>query len=65
MTNFERIKSMDIDELSNVLYDANDRVCFENCKEGTGNKYQCPLGDITCEDCKKCIREWLESEVTG
>ena len=39
MTNYDRIKAMSVEELADVLYDANDKICFENCSASTGNKF--------------------------
>lgn len=65
MTNYDNIKAMSVEELADVLYDANDKICFENCSASTGNKFSCPLGDnLNISDCKKCIKKWLESEVS-
>lgn len=65
MTNYDRIKAMSVEELADVLYDVNDQICFENCSASTGNKFSCPLGDnLNISDCKKCIKKWLESEVS-
>ena len=64
MTNFENIKAMDIDELSEVLYSGVDKICFENCTRLTGNKFECPIkNDTSPEQCKACAKQWLESEV--
>ena len=64
-TNYDNIKAMSVEELADVLYDANDKICFENCSASTGNKFSCPLGDnLNISDCKKCIKKWLESEVS-
>lgn len=55
---------MSIEELADVLYDANDKICFENCSASTGNKFSCPFGEnVDVSECKKCMRKWLESEV--
>lgn len=64
MTNFESIKNMTVEELANTLYYANDKICFENCNKITGNKYTCPIGEkAEPENCKDCMKRWLESEV--
>ena len=63
MTNFEKIKAMNVEQLTEVLYDANDRVCFENCAKETGNKYSCLHGEeVPTDACVKCMKNWLESE---
>ena len=55
MTNFERIKKMDIEEMAKLL-----------CNDVIGRNGECHL-DMSCHftmgDCKKCIKIWLESEV--
>ena len=64
MTNFEKIKTMDIDEIADVFYLGLDKICFDNCAKSTGNKFKCPIDDdVTPENCKDCIKKWLESEV--
>ena len=63
VTVYDKIKTMDIDALANVIYSANDQVCFNNCTKETGNKYACKFGaEVTVENCKDCIKSWLESE---
>ena len=61
MTNYEKIKSMDVKEMANFLGNAKF-----NCE------YVCDAQDIwykqhgeqpCCEHCKQAIAEWLESEV--
>jgi len=65
LTNFDRIKAMSVEELADVIYRANDDICFSNCQKGTGDKFCCPYGDeITNEQCIGCVKKWLESEVT-
>lgn len=65
MTNYDRIKAMTVEEMADVLYDAIDKICFENCSASTENKFLCPLGDnLNISDCKTCIEKWLESEVS-
>ena len=65
MTNYDNIKAMSVEELADVLYDTNDKICFENCSASTGNKFSCPLGDnLNISECKKCMKKWLESEVS-
>ena len=64
-TNYDNIKAMSVEELADVLSDQNDKICFENCSASTGDKFSCPLGDnLNISDCKKCIKKWLESEVS-
>ena len=63
MTNFERIKEMSVEELANVLYGANDKICFANCMSATGYKFGCKFGeDVDEQNCKECMKNWLESE---
>ena len=63
MTNFERIKSMNVDELVETLRNAADNVCYEKCKKLTGNRFKYPIGEeIEISDCQNCIKKWLESE---
>lgn len=45
MTNFEKIKAMSVEELANVIYKANDEICFANCMSATGNKFSCKFGE--------------------
>lgn len=64
MTNFEKIKSMSVEELAEFMYSANDKICFENCTRDTGNKYSCKFGGgCTPENCVRCMKQYLESEV--
>ena len=63
MTNFDRIKTMSIEEMAEFMYSANDKICFDNCKKATSNKYSCKFGeDVTTENCMRCMKEYLESE---
>lgn len=65
MTNYDLIKGMGIEELADFLYDANDKICFENRSASTGNKFSCPFGEnVDISECKKCMKKWLESEVS-
>lgn len=53
-TNYDRIKAMSVEELADVLYDANDKICFENCSASTGNKFSCHFGEnVDVSECKK------------
>ena len=64
MKNYECVKK-NVDELAELIYTANDNICFENCTKGTGNKFECPInGDVELEECQKCFKKWLLSEVT-
>lgn len=61
---YDQIRNLSIEELVKVLYSAADKVCFEVCKNGTGNKYCCPIGEkVKPEACEQCIKKWLEGEV--
>ena len=63
MTNFEKIKAMDVEDLANVIYKANDEICFNNCISDTGNKFSCKFGENVDErNCQECMKNWLESE---
>ena len=63
-TKYDLVKKMNIDELTEFLYSANDKVCFETCEKSTGNMFECPIkDDVTPENCKSCIKRWLEQEV--
>lgn len=53
MTNFEKIKNMDIDEVAKLL---NGRCSF--CVFDTDIE-ECAAGDATCID---GVRKWLEQE---
>lgn len=66
MNNFENVKQMNLDELARFLQKAADKICFDTCEKGSGDKFQCPisLGDITSEDCVRCAKAWLQEEVT-
>lgn len=52
MTNFEKIKSMTIEEMSYYLCDGDELPL-------------CPLHAPHCRDgnCPECFRKWLETEV--
>lgn len=56
MTNFERIKAMNVEEIATMMYKLSDCE-LRDCKN-------CPL-----ESCQQCgnideIQKWLESEVS-
>ena len=58
MTNYDRIKSMSVDEMGELLAQRN-LSCMPFCKECENcnqNTFKYPL-------CIKGIKEWLESEV--
>lgn len=56
MTNFERIKSMSIDEM------ARSRMFFFDCPYGTPC-VGCSKGKEFNNNCTDCTKHWLESEV--
>lgn len=63
-TNYENIKNMSVDEMSEALMHINDKICFQACLNATGNKFECPIkGDVDLADCQKCFKKWLLSEV--
>lgn len=64
MTNFERIKAMNIEELAEVIHCAGDNICFEVCEKDSDNKFLCPYETEEPKNCIRCIVIWLESEVT-
>lgn len=69
MTNFEKIKAMDVGELAEVIAGVpyNDNLWTEICE-----KKHCKLcnGDL-CDskfrdiDCPKAVKHWLESSAEG
>ncbi len=66
MKKSDYIRSMTDEQLAELIYSANDKICFETCTKSTGNMFECPIkDDVTPENCKGCIKRWLESEVTG
>lgn len=63
MKNYENIKNMSVDEMSEALMHINDKVCWWTCLNATGNKFECPIkGDVDLTDCQKCFKKWLLSE---
>lgn len=61
MTNFDRIKSMGVEEMAEYIYIHDDDLNDVICKSMHVN---CPFGDdVTSENCLLCIKKWLESEV--
>lgn len=60
MTNFERIKGMSVEELSEFLLKVNTAYS-EPCMTG---ETDCKWEDYPTHDkgCKYCFKEWLESE---
>ena len=64
-TNYDRIRNMGVEELAEFMYSAPDKICFENCTRDTGNKYSCKFGEgVDVSNCLKCMKQYLESEVT-
>ena len=64
-TQYDRIRNMSVEGMAEFLYSAPDKVCFDNCKRDTGNKYSCKFGEgVPTEKCIRCMKEYLESEVT-
>lgn len=56
MTNFERIKSMSIEEMAQIDMDG-----FFNCPYDTPY-VGCEMGKQFDDDCIACTKHWLESE---
>lgn len=56
MTNFELIKNMSIDEMAACDFD------FFACPYGTPYN-NCENGKLFDDDCEKCIKHWLESNI--
>lgn len=62
-THYDRIKNMSIEELAEFMYSAPDKICFENCKKDTGNKFSCKFGEgVDTANCINCMKQYLESE---
>lgn len=56
MTNYEKIKNMSVDEM------AESPIPFFSCPYDT--PYMgCDMGKKFDDDCIKCTKQWLESEV--
>ena len=55
MTNYEKIKSMSLEEIVQFMNDLYDDPC-EYCV----TQYPCPIEDTTC--CTRGHKLWLESE---
>lgn len=51
MTNYERIKNMSVEEMQKALYG-----CL-------GDECTLPVMCCLAQNCKECIKQWLESEV--
>lgn len=59
-TNYDRIRNMSVEEMAEVIYKQCDSICDNVCKAKGG----CPYGDnIEPNNCKDCIKDWLNSEV--
>lgn len=54
MTNYERIKNMSVEEMAKEL----SNICKKAKTTQKGRQYLC----INSE-CKRCIKQWLETEV--
>ncbi|MEE0968358.1 MAG: hypothetical protein U0M06_03175, partial [Clostridia bacterium] len=64
LTEFDRIKNMNIEQLAEFLYSAPDKICFENCTKDTGNKFSCKFGEgVDVANCINCMKEYLLREV--
>lgn len=60
MTNFEKYKFRTLDQVAADIYRTDDLLADEICK----NNEPCPYGDdVEINQCKECIKRWLESEV--
>lgn len=57
MTNYERIKSMSIDEMAECY------MPFFSCPYDTPEYSGCEMGKQFDYDCIQCTKHWLESEV--
>lgn len=55
MTNYEKIKSMSIEEITDFLFEYAGSVTCENCYLNTKCKFS--------TSCIDTIRKWLENEV--
>ncbi len=61
-TNYYRIRNMSVEELADYIYNHDDMLNDTICKTMHAT---CPFGDnVEPENCKTCIKQWLESEVT-
>ncbi len=62
MTNYERIKAMRVEKMAEYIYLRDETLCDEICKSNS----PCNNGDdVESDDCIRCIKKWLESEVEG
>ena len=57
MTNFEKIKSMSVDEM------ADSPMTIFACPYGSGHTEKQFSDSCFDDDCTACIKHWLESEV--
>lgn len=64
MTNYERIKSMSVEQLAELLSDANDGDFMVNICDSMYCD-ECNEESVKCSgQCDKAIINWLESEVS-
>ena len=64
MNNFEKIKTLSVEEMAEVLHRGANKICFETCNITTGNQFRCPFGDMyEASKCVECIKKWLLEEV--
>ena len=66
-SNKERIQNMNTKELAEFLVRVDD-ICLSTCKAATGDIYNCPYADGSCdltEQCVQCYMKYLESEVNA
>lgn len=65
MTNADRIRSMSDEELAEYLYSIQNTECeLRFCKNKTECDSELDKGKtINDSECKKCLVEWLQSEV--
>ena len=60
-TNYERIRNRTIDEVVEYIYSRDDVLLDEICKFAYN---ECPFGEnVEPDNCKNCIKCWLEKEV--
>lgn len=69
MTNFEKIKAMDVDELAGFIAGVPDNNIFleeicskKHCKLSNGDLCDSKFRDT---DCPKAVKHWLESSAEG
>lgn len=61
MTNYDRTKAMSVEEMADYIYSHDDELNDKICKT---MHTECPFGDdVEPNNCKDCIKQWLESEV--